>query len=104
MSNDNEIGNSARVHAGLRVDIYRLEAGLYKEGGVGRAQGEKPDSNSNTTLTELEFGSNTTNKCNQIEIGKYTDQANLSTLSRNTRQSRLHTQMRDVLIKQGAMT
>jgi hypothetical protein len=46
---------------GYVLIIYRLEAGLYKEGGVGRAQGEKPDSNSNTTLTELEFGSNTTN-------------------------------------------
>jgi hypothetical protein len=29
---DNEIGNSACVHAGIHVDIYRLEAGLYKEG------------------------------------------------------------------------
>jgi hypothetical protein len=42
-------------------------------------------------------------KYNQIKIGKYADQVKPSTLSRSTRKTRLHKQMRDVLIKQGAM-
>jgi hypothetical protein len=60
---DNEIENSACVHAGLRVD-YIWAQGRFVQGGGGESVRHKERSltqTQNITLTELEFGSNTTN-------------------------------------------